>query len=89
MGTAFPVIGSPEGRGQELSSHHRVFTSPRREQMRLDLATTTVGEVRFAGATRFADGGLEIDRDELRAMIPETRVRRRRVDPCVPASRYG
>jgi hypothetical protein len=57
--------------------------------MRLDLATTTVGEVRFAGATRFADGGLEIDRDELRAMIPETRVRRRRVDPCVPASRYG
>lgn len=37
--------------------------------MRLELETTTVNEVRFSGATRFADGVLEIDRDELKKMI--------------------
>jgi glycine reductase complex component B subunit alpha and beta len=39
--------------------------------MRLQMRTTVVGDVRFAGATRLADGVLEIDRDELRALVLE------------------
>src|SRR6266446_6550782 len=39
--------------------------------MRLEMATTLVREVRFADATRIADGVLEIDRETLRTLILE------------------
>jgi len=39
--------------------------------MQLELKTTVVHDVRFSDATRFAHGALEIDREELRALLLE------------------